>query len=72
MIYIRFILGKYLHRQKFKTKFQEPVVESGADPYVVLRNDWFYYCYAIKGQAIYIRKACTLDEIGSASLAFAT
>jgi GH43 family beta-xylosidase len=49
-----------------KTRFPEPVVDSGADPYVVSHNDYFYYIHVINDQAIYIRKAKTLDAIGRA------
>lgn len=49
------------------TRFPDPVVDSGADPYVVLHDDSFYYCFtkATSGHhAIYISKAPTLDTIG--------
>jgi GH43 family beta-xylosidase len=51
---------------KLKTRFPEPVVESGADPYVVIHEDYFYYCHVVDDQVIYIRKAKTLDAIGQA------
>lgn len=51
---------------KLKTRFPEPVVDSGADPYVTMYNGYFYYCHVIGDRAIYIRKARTLDAIGSA------
>ncbi len=51
---------------KLKTRFPEPVVDAGADPYVVLHNDCFYYCHVINDQAIYIRRAESLESIGTA------
>lgn len=49
-----------------RTRFKEPVVDSGADPYVIIHDDYFYYCHVIKDEAIYIRRAKTLDAIGTA------
>jgi GH43 family beta-xylosidase len=51
---------------KLKTRFPEPVVDSGADPYVVVHDDYFYYCHVQQDKAIFIRKAKTLDDIGKA------
>ncbi|MDB5162739.1 MAG: oxidoreductase [Candidatus Saccharibacteria bacterium] len=49
-----------------RTHFKEPVVESGADPYVIIHDDAFYYCHVINDAGIFIRKADTLDTIGKA------
>ncbi len=49
-----------------KALFTEPVVDSGADPYVVIHGDSFYYCHVIRDEAIYIRKAATLEDLGNA------
>jgi GH43 family beta-xylosidase len=49
-----------------RTRFAEPVVESGADPYVIIHDDSFYYCHVIDDSAIYIRRAPSLDTIGKA------
>jgi GH43 family beta-xylosidase len=51
---------------KLRTRFPEPIVESGADPYVIVHEGYFYYCHVLKDQAIYIRKAKSLDQIGNA------
>jgi GH43 family beta-xylosidase len=46
--------------------FTDPIVDSAADPYVVIHGDWFYYCHVIRDEAIYIRKARRLEHLGSA------
>lgn len=48
-------------------RFPEPVVDSGADPYVVLFEGSFYYSFSSNAsgpEAIYISKSPTLDAIG--------
>ncbi|GAC1387636.1 MAG: family 43 glycosylhydrolase [Candidatus Saccharimonadales bacterium] len=45
-------------------QYPEPVVESGADPYVIPHGKYFYYCHVVDDQSIYIRKTDTLPSIG--------
>lgn len=49
-----------------RTKFPNPIVDDGQDPYVVIHNGYFYYCHVVDDEAIYIRKATSLDKIGQA------
>lgn len=51
---------------EFKTRFPHPVLEAGADPYVVLHDHHVYYIHVIDDRAIYIRKAAKLDELAAA------
>lgn len=53
------------------TRFPEPVVDSGADPYVVHHGDDFYYCFVKPTpghEAICISKASTLDTIAQGEI----
>lgn len=45
-----------------------PIVASGADPWVVLWEKAYYYCYT-RRDAIHVRKAATLAEIGAGARA---
>jgi GH43 family beta-xylosidase len=46
-----------------RTRFRQPVVDSGADPYVAAHGQYFYYCY-VQHDVICIRRAEQLDDIG--------
>ena len=47
--------------------FTNPIVDSGADPWVVLWMDEYYYCHVIEGGKICISKAKRLQDIGKAA-----
>ena len=46
-----------------KETFANPVLADGADPWVVLHNNTFYYCYS-SGGSIHVSQSDRLHEIG--------
>lgn len=45
--------------------FTNPVVEDGADPWVIQHNGYYYYCFSDNGR-IYISRSGHLQDIGNA------
>lgn len=47
--------------------FTNPIVDSGADPWVISWKDDYYYCRVVKGGKICISKTKRLQDIGTAA-----
>lgn len=46
--------------------YQNPIVAKGADPWVILKNGYYWYCYSDGDRSIYVARAERLEAIGQA------
>lgn len=46
--------------------FHNPIVADGADPWVILKNGYYWFCYSDGDRSIYVARAESLAAIGSA------
>jgi GH43 family beta-xylosidase len=43
-------------------KFRNPILPRSADPWFILKDGWYYYCYAMQDVGIYVSRSRTLTR----------
>ncbi len=68
LILIVFIFSGYrnIRQTSFPRYFSNPILESGADPYVYYHTDGFYYCMVTRGNRITLWKARSFTDLSNA------